>query len=187
VFEEETQRVNLEKLKRSSSELLGAELVQTPIEEFKSVMHRELNDKMKSQSGKNQISNKPLVYVMFEPKDKILAENTANILEASGISTMKLDENVENHQLISLHRENLKTTDGVVIVTNNPSGQWTKSKMNDVLKSLGFGRKKSFKAKALVTIEQQEDISITNDYIIVRGNNGNYAEEIKPLIEKLMN
>ncbi|MBN2682426.1 MAG: hypothetical protein JXR58_07945 [Bacteroidales bacterium] len=187
LFEEEAQRINIERLKRSSSELLGAELVQTPIEEFKSIMHRTLKETKSNTINQSNYSKNISTYLIFEPKDKQFAAGISNTLEKSGISACLLDEKLENHYLIANHRQNLINCDGVVIISDNPSGQWTKSKMNDVLKSLGFGRKKIYKAKALITKIHIDNIPINNDYLIINGNNSNNEEMIKPLIEKLMN
>lgn len=185
LFDEESQRINIEKLKRDSAGLLGAELVQTPIEEFKYIMHRNILDQLHSAIEMIDKSTEPVTYVMYEPKDKAMAEKVISRLEQSGIKANDLDVNVGNQNLISTHRKNMVTSDGVVIVSENPFSQWTKSKMNDVLKSMGFGRKKNFKAKALVTSENDEKIQMSDDYIIINGDNDALEEKMKPLIEKL--
>jgi len=187
LFEEETQRINIEKLKRNSEELQGAELVQTPIEEFKSIIHRVILNQSANPKAGSEVTEGLITYVMYEPKHKIHAEKVMSLLSKSGININQLDEYIEKQSMISKHRENMATCDGIVIVTDNPESQWTQSKMNDVLKSLGFGRKKLFKAKAMVTINKNENFQFSNDYFVVNGINGNYEDVMKPLIEKLMN
>ncbi|MFH2095727.1 MAG: hypothetical protein ABIJ16_08485 [Bacteroidota bacterium] len=188
LFEEESQRINIEKLKRSSEELKGAELVQTPIEEFKSILHRNMIVQSHGETGISDGIDGLIAYIMFEQRDIHAAESVMELLTKSGIKVNRLDMNIENHNLISIHRKNMVTCDGVIIVTDNPSDQWTRSKLNDVLKSMGFGRKKDYKVKALVTGNDRiENLQVGDDYLIISKVHGAFEEQMKPLIEKLKN
>ncbi len=145
----ERQKAFIENIKRDTEAQEGAEILQTPLEDFKNIIREELVDSSQKKSlaetgGKS-------VYLVH---DKVDVQEVKPIIEAiqkSGYTVITPEFDGELLDLRQKHIENLRTFDSAIIYKGKVNDQWVRMKVLDLLKAPGFGRKKPIKGKAVVT------------------------------------
>jgi hypothetical protein len=145
----ERQKAFIENIKRDTEAQEGAEILQTPLEDFKNIVREELMDAPEKRSlddtgGKS-------VYLVH---DKVDANDVKPIIEAiekSGYKVLTPEFDGELLDLRQKHIENLRNFDSAIIYKGKVNEQWVRMKVLDLLKAPGFGRKKPIKGKAVVT------------------------------------
>jgi len=145
----ERQKAFIENIKRDTEAQEGAEILQTPLEDFKNIVREELIDAPEKRSlddtgGKS-------VYLVH---DKVDANDVKPIIEAiekSGYKVLTPEFDGELLDLRQKHIENLRNFDSAIIYKGKVNEQWVRMKVLDLLKAPGFGRKKPIKGKAVVT------------------------------------
>jgi len=94
----------------------------------------------------------------------------------------KAQSNIEN---IRIHHKNLIKCDAVLIVQTESNKLWLNSKISDILKAPGIGRKKKYAAKALYTMNNSTGTVTNLKDLITLNNNVSISESIQPIIEIL--
>ncbi|SKC87018.1 hypothetical protein [Ohtaekwangia koreensis] len=145
----ERQKAFIENIKRDVEAQEGAEILQTPLEDFKNIMREELEEasdkKITPETGGRSI------YFMHDKIDHNEAKPFIEILEKSGFEVLIPEFEGELLELRQKHIENLRKLDGAIIYKGKVNEQWVRMKALDLLKAPGFGRKKPIVAKAIVT------------------------------------
>jgi Domain of unknown function (DUF4062) len=145
------QNLYIKKLKEDFSGLNKAEILQIPLEAFKTFV---LN-KLKSISNAD-IKNEPLdskktkVYLIFEKNDLSEVQVIINWLQQNNYETLTSSFFENDKNALSKHRENLVECDSVLIYKSGYNHSWLNSKLSDLLKAPGYGRKKPFSVKAII-------------------------------------
>jgi len=145
------QNLYIKKLKEDFSGLNKAEILQIPLEAFKTFV---LN-KLKSISN-FEIENEPLdskktkVYLIFEKSDLSEVQVIINWLQQNNYETLTSSFFENDKNALSKHRQNLVECDSVLIYKSGYNHSWLNSKLSDLLKAPGYGRKKPFSVKAII-------------------------------------
>ncbi len=153
----EQQRSFIENIKRDTSSLEGAEILQTPLEDFKNIIRNELleagiDDKLSGsieQNGKDDGLKK--VYLIHDKIDESEIGNIKKQIEKSGCKVISPVFEGGLLELREQHISNLKHFDAALIYKGKVNDQWVRMKMLDILKAPGFGRNKAILGKAIVT------------------------------------
>jgi len=153
----ERQRSFIENIKRDVSSLEGAEILQTPLEDFKNIIRNELLeagiDKKLSgeiaQNGKDD--NLKKVYLIHDKVDAGEIKSIKKKIEDSGCKVIFPAFKGELLELREEHISNLKRFDAALIFKGKVNDQWVRMKMLDILKAPGFGRNKPVLGKAIIT------------------------------------
>ncbi|MBL0744958.1 hypothetical protein [Chryseolinea lacunae] len=145
----ERQKGFIENLKRDVEAQEGAEILQTPLEDFKNIMREELADagdkKALDETGGRA------VYLMHDKVDHLDIKPFVELLERSGFSVLMPSFEGELLELRQKHIENLRNLDAAIIYKGKVNEQWVRMKALDLLKAPGFGRKKPIIGKAIFT------------------------------------
>lgn len=145
----ERQKSFIENIKRDVEAQEGAEILQTPLEDFKNIMREEL---VESQERKGtEDSGGRSVYLMHDRIDVHDVKPIKEVLEASGFRVLVPEFEGELLELRKRHIENLKNFDAAIIYKGKVNDQWVRMKALDLLKAPGFGRKKPIIGKAILT------------------------------------
>lgn len=145
----ERQRSFIENIKRDVEAQEGAEILQTPLEDFKNIMREELVE-----SEERKLTEDPggrSVYLMHDRVDVHDVKPIREVLENSGFRVLVPEFEGELLELRKKHIENLKTFDAAIIYKGKVNDQWVRMKALDLLKAPGFGRKKPIMGKAILT------------------------------------
>ena len=87
-IEDERQEVFVDDLKRNSEVIRDAEVLQIPLEELKSIIFNDLQEKRVRKEFANLMdknSNNPSVYLIFDKTDSSIAEELKALLESNGL------------------------------------------------------------------------------------------------------
>jgi hypothetical protein len=148
---DESQQIWLENFIQSAETQIGAELVETPIETFKTIIDEKL--KIKANIASRNVENGDSlnkVYILYEFKNKEKAESIGDLLKTNNQKPVYTLYDKNYLSVIENHRQNLVEADSIIILYMNNNPDWLFSKIMDIKKSPGFGRRKSFENIILI-------------------------------------
>jgi hypothetical protein len=138
----------IETIRHDAEAQEGAEILQTPLEDFKNIMREELSDanerKVLAETGGRA------VYLMHDKVDHQDIKPYIDAIQQSGFNVLMPMFEGKLLELRQKHIENLRALDAAVIFKGKANDQWVRMKALDLLKAPGFGRKKPIIAKAIL-------------------------------------
>ncbi len=185
----EKQNLFVERLKRDADLLKGASMIQTPLENFKSIVIAEINHK-KSQilNSFNKLSLGIKVYLIHESQSFEKISTISAQLVRSGFEIIHSPLLNEERNLLKKHRQNLTDCDAVLIFYDSNDVFWLKSKINDLMKAPGYGRKRSFTAKAVLLDCENilpKDFLESKDFIVIENPCDSSSYSLDKFIDKI--
>ncbi|UII30536.1 hypothetical protein LVD17_19785 [Fulvivirga ulvae] len=158
----EKQLAFIESIKRDLSSTEGAEILQTPLEDFKNIVREELievgiDKKLnRRESGKAGQNGKANVYVLYDKTDEKEVAPIKKFIEDSGYNVLIPSFKGELLNLRQHHIANLRDFDAAIIFQSNVNDQWVRMKLLDLLKAPGFGRRKPIQGKAVISTKDKK-------------------------------
>ena len=152
----EKQKTFIENLKRDISSMEGAEILQTPLEDFKNIVREELievsaDQKFKISEAGSDNGREKKVYMLYDPIDQTEVNPIIKFVESSGYKVIHPEFKGELLDLRQHHIENLVIFDLGIIYYGKVNLQWVRMKLLDLLKAPGFGRNKPVLGRAIIT------------------------------------
>ncbi|MGC3945621.1 MAG: hypothetical protein QM762_14065 [Chryseolinea sp.] len=144
----ERQRKFIEGLRRDVELSEGAEIIQSQLEDFKSIIREELFDTFEKQSHEYDVGDS--AYVIYDKADEKIAEPLLEMVARTGVKVLQPDFERDVLSLRQQHIDHLRRMDVAIIFQGSMNDQWVRMKVLDLLKAPGFGRKKPVRAKAVV-------------------------------------
>lgn len=191
----ERQKIFIEDLKSEAALLDESEVLQVTLQEFKSITREELTsggrykltreiDRHDEEDSKREKRN--LIYLICNKDDVQASEPVQKYLTDQGYEVMMSVFKGDLVDLRYLHQENLRRCDASIIYYGTANQEWIRSKVQDVMKAPGFGRKKPIKAKAIL-VEGDKEIQplYKEQAMILSSGNGFEPETLKPFLAKL--
>jgi hypothetical protein len=145
----ERQKGFIENIKRDVEAQEGAEILQTPLEDFKNIMREELVEAGERKNPEDEAGR--FVYLMHDRVDVADVKPIKEVLEKSGFRVLVPQFEGELLEVRKNHIDNLRTFDAAIIYKGKVNEQWVRMKALDLLKAPGFGRKKPIIGKAIFT------------------------------------
>lgn len=159
---DEEQSYFIENLRRDAELLYGAELIQTPLEIFKSIVISSLhifNQLFKDLSDPKIYNERnKVVYFIADSLSDNKLEELVNLHKSTGYIVKTNGTEGTQAEKLEWHRNLLIMCDVVVIYHNNENSAWLDSKLKDIMKSKGFGRSKPFERKILISNTPLDDV-----------------------------
>jgi hypothetical protein len=188
----ERQKIFIENLKSDAEALESAEIMQTSIHDLRTVLRNELIYKNRQTDHRTQIEETEgtSVYLIYDRQDSEASEKLQSILEKKGLNVFKSEFDQNLIDLRNQHLENLRRCDGSLIVYGNSNEEWVTTKIQDLLKSPGFGRSRPMKVNAILTREGREfnQDKLKRSNALVLYDKGEINENLlKPFLERLVN
>lgn len=182
----EKQKKYIESFKRNIELHKNTEIIQTPLEDFKTIILKRIDPQLSETEEKiinsSSVPNKSIYLI----KDKTEIKGFDTIQKAiqdAGFDVIETKWRSNKIELIKQHQWNLVNSDGVIISYNSNNIQWLNSKLTDIVKSPGIGRKKPFKFKILFTNSNIDNLNIRiSDLEII---NSNDSKSIKFVLDKI--
>ena len=187
---EDAQNVFLENLKKDIEELEGAELVQTPLEVFKTVVINKINSDSKRSSGSsdNGKSNAKSIYIINGQEDAENIKSLEDWVKSNGYEVINSDFDTKQGNLVEKHRQNLVDCDGAIVYYAHSNPQWIRMKMQDLVKAPGFGRTKPMNFTAVYSTldEDLPQNNILSNFLYIKQNGDELNnDELKEITIKL--
>lgn len=179
----ERQKAFIENIKRDVEAQEGAEILQTPLEDFKNIMREELEEAGEKRATLETGGRS--IYFMHDKIDHHEALPLIEALKKSGFDVMIPEFEGELLELRQKHIENLRNLDGAIIYKGKVNEQWVRMKALDLLKAPGFGRKKPIVAKAIVAAGGSMDAeSYRSQNLQVIDSNRNVSELLQNFLQE---
>jgi hypothetical protein len=147
----EKQKGFIENIKRDVEAQEGAEILQTPLEDFKNIMREELVESGERKASIEDSGGR-CIYLMHDRVDVNDVKPIREVLELSGFRVLVPEFEGELLDVRKKHIDNLRTFDAAIIYKGKVNEQWVRMKALDLLKAPGFGRKKPIIGKAILTL-----------------------------------
>jgi len=190
--ESEKQRLYVENFKHNVEFLENTEIIQTPIEVFKSIVKRKIdNSKTQSENPDNDTHAKKAKRVYFIHTNINESErlDIINYLDNNSLEVVELGKAEKKIHLIKRHQNYLKSADAILIYYPEENPYWLKSKLSDLKKAPGFGKKEPYLAKAIVTYEHNNKPPLDpemEDILMIYQENKDISSWLKPFTEKII-
>jgi len=189
----ERQKLFIENLRSDAESLENAEIFQIPIQELRAVIMHEL-ESPESESTYGRYDDQPgddeesSIYLICDKRDLKDSKTLADFLQKQGFKVISPSFEGDLIDLRHLHQENLRRCDGSIIYFGKANEEWLKTKLQDILKAPGFGRRKPIKAKAIyMGTDRQLDEMQIRDALVLGNKDKLDAEMLKPFLTKLEN
>lgn len=184
----EEQKIKIEQLKKEIEAVKGAEIIQTPLEVFKTIVHERARQQFNKKVSRVKTGVKS-VYLIHSFADKKNIESARKAFAEQGIEVLMPLFEGDILNIVETHRENLVECDAVIVYCGTKdTDQWLKSKLIDLQKAPGFGRTKPMLAQSVyIEAEEEKRTKILNKYnlLLIKNTSGFSAESLTPFISKL--
>jgi hypothetical protein len=180
----ERQRAFIENIKRDTEAQEGAEILQTPLEDFKNIIREELLD-AHDRKALDDTGGKS-IYLVHDKVDGAEVKPLIDAIRKSGYQVLTPEFDGELLDLRQKHIENLRNFDSAIIYKGKVNEQWVRMKVLDLLKAPGFGRKKPIKGKAVITLPGAQvnlDAFKNQNLRVVESDPRDAEKSIKALLE----
>ncbi len=190
----ERQKIFIEDLKSEAALLDEAEVLQVTLQEFKTITRDELTtgrfklareiDRNEEEDSKRATKN--LIYLICNKDDAEASQPLAKYLEQEGYEVMTSGYQGDLVDMRYLHQENLRKCDASIIYCGDSNKEWIRSKIQDIMKAPGFGRRKPIKAKAIyVQGEKEIESNLKDQAMVITSGNVFNPDSLKPFLDKL--
>lgn len=152
-----SQLIKIEKVKRKPANLVGAEIIESGIEKFKS----ELFQKVFHKKAKHEIVDMEgnLIYIINGVNFKTETKAIRKKLEDASIDLVAIDSFDDSLDFLHQHKGNLLKASSILIINSENNNYWLSSMLDDVLKSYGFGKQRAFDLVGIITKEKLQYFS----------------------------
>jgi spore germination protein GerM len=185
---ENQQHNYIEKLKQDMDFLRGTEIIQTPLELFKSSIKSKLNLILSDNYNENNTKKEDSkIYLIAEDYSAQFVKEIEQALTNHGIGVLKLEKKPAAGNLYSLHKKYLLDAKGVIVYCEGHNIYWLKSKLSDILKAPGFGKSEPFNVKGLIIPEElnTDQLSMVDDLTILNKKESDRSYSfIEPFIQQ---
>ena len=154
----ERQKIFIENIKTEAALYEETEVLEVDLEEMKSIVIEEIETGGRFHSVNREISgyeepsktdSSKIIYLILDKEDLEEGQVIAKALKKKGFRVVQPIFEGELVDVRYIHQENLKRCDAAIIYFGNTSEAWIKTKLQDLMKSPGFGRVKKMIAKAV--------------------------------------
>jgi hypothetical protein len=184
--DDDRQQVLIDELQRSSQ--AGSELLQTKLEDLKTVIHAKLVPKPKPAANGHGERGLPCVYLICDKQDYDDTKPLEDFLIDYGIEVLPPPIEGDEIQISQYHKESLQLCDGVMIYYGRVSDNWAQFKRLELLKLLGFGRDRPLLAKAFYLgppMTSQKERFRCPDALVIKNYEGFNQEPLAVFLAKL--
>ena len=184
---DEKQEELIQQVNRDIEKLHRTEIVQTPIELLKTLVLNKLQESeiKELESSKVREDGKKLVYLIHDKSDEGSIEALNKEIQSSGLETAKIPYGSDQESLLGLHKAFLKECDGAIIQYCGNSRSWLMSKVKDLQKAPGLGRRNPMLVQGVVIKgkDNAEDIAFPSNMVIIRDKDP--EKHLDPILKKL--
>lgn len=183
----------IKQLNRNIEKLHRTEIIQTPLELFKTLVVNRLRRPRTASKQTVQADEKEgkSLYIIHSPEDQENAGELAGNLGREGILTRMLDYQTDQRALLNDHKQYLQSCDGAVIYYEKSNRPWLRSKVMDLLKAPGLGRIRSLESRQILAAGKDtlEDYPLPGRVTVIREQDPSNAlsrikENLKQSIKK---
>jgi hypothetical protein len=192
-IEDERQRRLVEQLRLDPRMQKGADLLETSLEDLRTVIHDRLkrNEKKAAGPAPTVPVGKSLaqLYLIYDQRDGNEVSPWADFLFEHGFEVIQPVFEGDEAEVREYHEENLRSCDGALILYGAASECWLRRKLREVQKSAGYGRTKASPVVGIALIPPktaEKERFRTHEAIIIPQLTGFSPDSLQPFISRLM-
>jgi len=190
--EDERQRKLLERLRMDPEVQAGADLLETLLEDLRTVIHDRLTKSQEPSVPVNRSADVredcPQIYLIYDQRDAISSAPWADALFNLGFEVVHPVFEGDEAEVRENHEENLRDCDAAVILYGKVNELWVRRKLRELQKSAGYGRTKPLRALAisLIAPETAEKQKFRTHEAMVINQSGDLVPEcLQPFIDQM--
>jgi len=190
--EDERQRKLLERLRMDPEVQAGADLLETLLEDLRTVIHDRLTKSQEPSVPVNRSADVredcPQIYLIYDQRDAISSAPWADTLFNLGFEVVHPVFEGDEAEVRENHEENLRDCDAAVILYGKVNELWVRRKLRELQKSAGYGRTKPLRALAisLIAPETAEKQKFRTHEAMVINQSGDLVPEcLQPFIDQM--
>jgi hypothetical protein len=184
--EDDRQRAVIEQLRVDPRMQAGADLLETPFEDLRTVIRQGLQAPVKStveRSASNTQSAQ--IYLIYDERDSAAVTPWADFLFELGCEVFHPIFEGDEAEVREYHEEILRNCDGALIFFGTANELWLRRKLREVQKSAGYGRTKAMPVVAVALISSktaEKERFRTHDAVVIPQYDGFSAAPLEPFI-----
>ncbi len=187
---EPRQQEFIEFLKNDSAAQQGADLLQVPLEDLKTVMQDRLTAKPKTEQNAAAFSPaaRRRVYLMCDQVDFEATGALENYLFEQGLEVILSNCEGNETELREAHQTGLTICDAAVIYYGQAGDNWVRTKMLDLIKAPGYGREQPMLANLIYLSAPDTPMKQrfrTHEAMVVKNFGPFSAAEVAPFLAAL--
>jgi hypothetical protein len=186
---DERQRYVIEQLRMDPRIQKGADLLETSLEDFRTVIHERLSQAATTEvtSSRKAAPAKNIVqlYLIYDQRDTDVASPWADFLFEKEIEVIHPVFEGDEAEIREYHEENLRNCDAALILYGTASECWLRRKLRELQKSAGYGRTKPVPIVAISLIPPaapEKERFRTHEAMLIPQLNGFSVEPLQPFI-----
>jgi hypothetical protein len=190
--EDQRQRSVIEQLRTDPRIQYGADLLETPLEDLRTVVQ----DRLKQPAAPAEPpspqtvtgTNHGQLYLIYDQRDADLATPWADYLFEKKFEVIRPVFEGDEAEIREYHEENLCNCDGALILFGTASEVWLRRKLREIQKSAGYGRTKPMPAVAILLIPPatpEKERFRTHDAMVIAQLSGFSPDPLQPFISLL--
>jgi hypothetical protein len=188
--QDERQQKFIDSLKKGAAAQIGADLLQTSLEEFKTFLLDKLSEKPKNGQEKTVEDKIIRIYLQCDQRDLDATAPLEQYLFDQGFEIKLPAFEGDEAEVFEVHKENLLLCDATIIYCGQASDSWLSAKLADLQKIAGYGRAKPMKAKAVYLAAPEtkhKQRFRTREALAIKNFEDFSPEVLKPFIEAVRN
>ena len=186
----EPQQKFVDQLRLGFGSQRGTDLLETKLEDLKTVIQEKLTrpDKLQTASVTSDNGDASSVYLICDKQDMDSVKPIEDYLFDKGLDvTLPAIEGNET-QIIQDHKDNLMMCDAVMIYYGQAGELWLRMKQRELMKIAGYGRTAPFTAKAIYITGPPTDSKERirdHDALVIKNYEAFSPERLQPFLERV--
>ncbi len=191
---DERQRRVIEQLRMDPRAPNGTDLLETYLEDLKTVIKEQLteahtptSEAIPASGSKVTHTHHAQLYLIYDQRDAAITPPWEDFLFEQGFEVLRPIFQGDEAEIREDHEENLRSCDGALILFGSANECWLRRKLRELQKSRGYGRTKPMPTVAICLLPprtQDKERFRTHDAIVIPQWEGFSQESLQPLISR---
>jgi hypothetical protein len=190
--EDERQQKFIEHLRMDPRIQAGSDLLETSLEDLRTVIQDQLRQAPASVRKKPAPStsqqNPTQIYLVYDQRDTGVTSPWADLLFERGFEVIRPVFEGDEREVREYHEENLRACDAALIFYGAANELWVRRKLRELQKSAGYGRTKPLRAvgiSLLAPVTEEKERFRTHEAMVIPQLGGFAPDPLRPFITRL--
>lgn len=176
-------------LKNAQEAQAGADMLQVPLEELKTVMQDKLTAKPKPEpAASSATSSRRRIYLVCDHVDFEATSALENFLFDQGFEVIPSTFEGDEAEMREAHKTGLTMCDAAIIYYGQASDNWVRTKMLDLIKAPGYGREQPMLAHLVYIAGPDTPLKQrfrTHEALVIKNFEKFSPETLQPFLQAL--
>ena len=191
-IEDERQARVIEQFRMDSRLQEGADLLETYLEDLRTVIYDRLHKEPKATTVVASASAdevKPFyIYILYDQRDFAAVKPYADELFDQGFEILHPCFEGGEADLRQYHEENLRICNAALLIFGSVNAAWIRQKLREIQKSVGYGRTEPLPKIAILCVGSstaEKESFRTHEALVLSDKDGSDVHCLQPFVEKI--